>query len=42
VFIDEDVDDILDDVKNVTNTYDRDMGGKKWIMKKEGLTKSRD
>jgi len=42
VFIDEEVDDILDDVKNVTNTYDRDMGGKKWIMKKEGLTLSRD
>ncbi|MDE5422951.1 PspC domain-containing protein [Ancylomarina sp. DW003] len=38
VFIDEKVDDYLDDVKNVTNTYDRDMGGKTWMMKQEGLS----
>ena len=42
VFIDEEVDDILYDVDNVTNTYDRDMGGKRWMMKKEGLTHVRD
>ena len=41
VFIDEEIDGYLDDVKNVTNTYDRDMGGKKWVMTKEGLTRSR-
>lgn len=38
VYLDEDMVDIIYDVENVTNTYDRDMVGKYWEMKPEGLT----
>jgi hypothetical protein len=30
--------DIIYDIENVTNTYDRDMVGRYWEMKPEGLT----
>jgi hypothetical protein len=38
VYISEDSDRLLDDVDNVTNTWDREMGGKTWVMLPEGLT----
>ncbi|MRT94444.1 PspC domain-containing protein [Ancylomarina sp. 16SWW S1-10-2] len=42
VFLDKSVDDIIHDIENVSNTWDGDMIGKKWIMKQEGLTLYRD
>ena len=30
--------DVIYDVENVTNTWDEDMLGKKWIMLEDGLT----
>jgi hypothetical protein len=38
IYLDEDMVDIIYDIENVTNTYDRDMVGKYWEMKPEGLT----
>jgi hypothetical protein len=29
---------IIYDIENVTNTWDKDMVGKTWVMKPEGLT----
>tara|TARA_R110001583_G_scaffold1342_2_gene11026 strand:- start:21445 stop:23013 length:1569 start_codon:yes stop_codon:yes gene_type:complete len=42
VFLDKSVDDIIHDIENVSNTWDGDMVGKKWVMKQEGLTLYRD
>ena len=42
VYLDKSVDDIIHDTENVSNTWDGDMLGKKWIMKQEGLTLYRD
>ena len=42
VFLDKSVDDIIHDIENVSNTWDGDMIGKKWVMKQEGLTLYRD
>ena len=38
VYLSEDMVDIIYNVENVTNTYDRDMVGKYWMMMPEGLT----
>jgi len=38
VYLDENADGILFDVDNVSNTWDREMGGKTWVMLPEGLT----
>ena len=38
IFLDEKMVDIIYDIENVTNTYDREMVGKYWEMKPEGLT----
>jgi len=38
VFLDEGMADIIYDIENVTNTWDRDMIGKFWEMKPDGLT----
>jgi hypothetical protein len=38
VILDEQMDDIIYDIKNVTNTYDGEMVGHTWAMKPEGLT----
>lgn len=37
VYIGTDVVPMLDDVENVTNTWDRDMGGRTWTMTARGL-----
>jgi len=42
IYLDKTVDDIIHDIDNVTNTWDHDMVGKKWMMKKEGLTLFRE
>ncbi len=38
IYLNEDMVDIIYDVENVTNTWDREMVGKYWDMKPEGLT----
>lgn len=38
VYFDPDLDFMLDDVKNVTNTLDRDMVGRTWTMTPNGLS----
>jgi len=38
VYIDENMDDILNDIENVSNTRDREMTGKLWEMKPDGLS----
>ncbi len=38
IYLDEEMVDIIYDIENVTNTWDRDMVGKYWEMKPEGLT----
>lgn len=38
VFLDPQMVNIIYDIENVTNTWDRDMVGKFWVMKPEGLT----
>lgn len=38
IFLDQNMVDIIYDIENVTNTWDRDMVGKYWVMKPEGLT----
>lgn len=38
VYLDQKMVDIIYDIENVTNTWDRDMVGKYWVMKPEGLT----
>ncbi len=38
VFLDEKMESIIYDIENVTNTWDKDMVGKTWTMKPEGLT----
>lgn len=40
VHFDPDLEDMLDDVKNVTNTHDRDMVGRTWTMTSNGLSAS--
>jgi hypothetical protein len=40
VHFDPDLEDMLDDVKNVTNTLDRDMVGRTWTMTSNGLSGS--
>ena len=42
VYLDKSVDDIIHDIENVSNTWDGDMIGKKWVMKQDGLTLYRD
>jgi phage shock protein PspC (stress-responsive transcriptional regulator) len=42
VYLDKSIDAIIHDIENVSNTWDGDMLGKKWVMKKEGLTRYRD
>jgi phage shock protein PspC (stress-responsive transcriptional regulator) len=38
VYLDDTMGKIIHDIDNVTNTWDYDMLGEKWIMKKEGLS----
>lgn len=38
IYLDNSMKKIIHDIDNVTNTWDYDMLGKKWIMKKEGLS----
>jgi phage shock protein PspC (stress-responsive transcriptional regulator) len=38
VFLDKEIVEIIDDIENVSNTWDGDMVGKFWEMKPEGLT----
>ncbi len=38
VFLSEGLEEIIWDIENVTNTWDREMIGKSWIMLPEGLT----
>ena len=38
VYLDPSLEAILFDVENVTDTYDRDMLGKRWVMMENGLT----
>ncbi|MFW6289773.1 MAG: PspC domain-containing protein [Mariniphaga sp.] len=38
IYLDEEMVDIIYDIENVTNTWDREMVGKYWEMKPEGLT----
>jgi len=38
VFLNENLVEIINDIENVSNTWDNDMVGKTWIMKPEGLT----
>ncbi|WP_321280047.1 PspC domain-containing protein [Marinifilum fragile] len=38
VYLDESMGKIIHDIDNVSNTWDFDMLGEKWIMKKEGLS----
>ena len=37
VYLSESLEEYLDDVDNMTNTWEEDMVSKKWIMTKEGL-----
>jgi predicted RNA-binding protein with EMAP domain len=37
VYLDKSLEHFLNDVENVTNTYDRDMVGRRWAMTKRGL-----
>jgi hypothetical protein len=41
VFIEEGMERIIHDIENTTNTWDGDMPGNFWTMKKEGLTLSK-
>lgn len=38
VYLNENMVEIINDIENVSNTWDNDMVGKTWIMKPEGLT----
>jgi hypothetical protein len=38
VYLDETLTDIVYDIPNATNTWDRDMMNKKWVMLNDGLT----
>jgi hypothetical protein len=38
IFLSNGMEKIIDDIENVSNTWDGDMVGKTWIMKPEGLT----
>lgn len=38
IYLDESMSKIIHDIDNVSNTWDFDMLGEKWIMKKEGLS----
>ena len=38
IFLNENMVEIINDIENVSNTWDNDMVGKSWIMKPEGLT----
>jgi len=38
VFLNENLVEIINDIENVSNTWDNDMVGKTWVMKPEGLT----
>ena len=38
IFLDKAMVEIIDDIENVSNTWDGDMVGKFWEMKPEGLT----
>lgn len=38
IFLGEEMDEIIHDIENVSNTWDGDMVGKYWEMKPEGLT----
>ncbi|RZT97322.1 phage shock protein C (PspC) family protein [Ancylomarina subtilis] len=42
VYLDKSVNTIIHDIENTSNTWDGDMIGKRWVMKKEGLTLSRN
>ncbi|MCB9361183.1 MAG: PspC domain-containing protein [Flavobacteriales bacterium] len=37
VYLDESITELIYDIPNVTNTWDRDMLNKKWVMSKDGL-----
>jgi phage shock protein PspC (stress-responsive transcriptional regulator) len=37
VYLDESITELVYDIPNVTNTWDRDMLNKKWVMSKDGL-----
>ncbi|MCK4663604.1 MAG: PspC domain-containing protein [Bacteroidales bacterium] len=39
VFLSEDMEDIIYDIDNIENIWDGHMGGKKWIMKPNGLSR---
>jgi len=38
VYLNENMVEIINDIENVSNTWDNDMVGKTWVMKPEGLT----
>ena len=38
IFLSEDMTKLISDVKNTSDMWDGDMGGKYWTMKPEGLT----
>ena len=38
IYLSEGMEEIIHDIENTTNTWDRDMIGKFWEMKPEGLT----
>lgn len=38
IYLDKSIASMLYDVENVTNTFDADMAGRRWVMKSEGLT----
>jgi len=39
VYLDDSMEKIIHDIDNITNTWDYDMLGEKWIMTKEGLSR---
>lgn len=42
VYLGDDMVKIIDDIENVSNTWDGDMVGKTWVMKEEGLALKED
>ena len=38
IYLNDNMVGIINDIENVSNTWDNDMVGKTWIMKPEGLT----
>lgn len=38
IYLDKSIEDLIYDIDNVTNVWDHDMVGKKWVMLEDGLT----